>query len=170
MRFPFYRDASGSVRSISTNKFESGLIEVDVLITSGMLIKTTSWQDGIHYNSNLFVDYTDTDWCFRVRAEGLKLFACLDQEMGHALSDAPPVRVLWISLFRYSPLRRYYYFRNTIYILRQPYVSFAWKRRLAFGLAIRFFANLLIDEKKLSSLRMMCLGILHAMTGRGGAY
>jgi rhamnosyltransferase len=169
-RFPFYREIGGSVRTITTNASPSGLIEVDVLITSGMLVKATLWQSGLHYNSSLFVDYTDTDWCFRVKAEGQKLFACSNQEMGHALSDAPPVRFFWLSFFRYSPLRRYYYFRNTVYIVRQPYVSFAWKRRLAFGLVVRFIANLIIDENKLSSLKMMSLGFFHAITGRAGAY
>lgn len=169
-RFPFYREIGGAVRAITTNASQSGLIEVDVLITSGMLVKATLWQSGLHYDPSLFVDYTDTDWCFRAKASGLKLFACRDQEMGHALSDAPPVRFFGSSLFRYSPLRRYYYFRNTVYIVRQPYVSFAWKRRLAFGLVIRFIANLIIDEKKISSLKMMSLGVFHAITGKAGAY
>lgn len=169
-RFPIYKEADGLIRVLSTSDDEKGLVEVDVLITSGMLVKASTWKSGLHYDPKLFVDYTDTDWCFRVRAAGLKLYVCLDQEMGHALSDAPPVRFLGRNFFSYSPIRRYYYFRNTLFLVRQQYVSWAWKKRLTLGLAIRLIVNILIDKNKISSFRMMWLGVIHAVFGKYGSY
>lgn len=168
--FPLYREQRGSITCYPSLDSESGVVDVDVLITSGMLVNAAVWQEGITYNAGLFVDYTDTDWCFRARDAGYKLFVCVDQEMGHALSDAPPIRLFGLNFLRYSPLRRYYYFRNTVYFVRQPYVSWAWKRRLLIGLAVRSVSNVFIDEHKWSGLKMMARGLVHGVTGRLGAY
>lgn len=170
IRFPFYKEINHAICAVPKEGESATAIEVDVLITSGMLVKTDVWLKGTHYNAGLFVDYTDTDWCFRARAAGYALYACLDQEMGHALSDSPPTRIFGLNFFRYSPLRRYYYFRNTTFFVRQKYVSKAWKKRLVLGLFVRFFANCVIDDKKLSSLKMMCKGFLDGLSNKDGAF
>src|SRR5690606_25538012 len=113
IRFPFYREVNGRIQAVSAvNKTET-VVEVDVLITSGMLVKVSVWEQGVRYDPSLFVDYTDTEWCFRARASGYHIFADLEQEMGHAPSDEPPARIFGLNFFIYSPLRRYYYFRNS---------------------------------------------------------
>ncbi|MBB5217417.1 glycosyltransferase family 2 protein [Parapusillimonas granuli] len=173
-KFPMYREQDGAIKVIAADgagaDSAAGLQEVDVLITSGMLVNLRAWREGLRYDEGLFVDYTDTDWCFRARAAGYRLFVCLDQEMGHAMSDAPPVRVFGVNLLCYPPLRRYYYFRNTIYFIRQPYVSPAWRKRLAAGLPVRFLSNVFIDRHKLAGLKMMLLGLWHGVRKRLGGY
>lgn len=158
-RFPFYREQDGVVLAIVPQPGAGGVVQVDTLITSGMLVRVAAWQEDGHYDARLFVDYTDTEWCFRQRARGWHLYGCLDVPMGHALSDAPPVRVGRLSFFRYSPWRRYCYFRNTRWFCNQPCVSPAWRRRLLRGLALRFLVNLLIDDDRGQSWRMMRAGL-----------
>lgn len=168
--FPFYYEKNGLINSVAPDTSLNDIVEVDVLITSGMLVRIDVWSSGISYDEGLFVDYTDTEWCFRVRSKGYKLFGCLRVEMGHAPSDAPPARVFGLSFFRYSPLRRYYYFRNSINFIFAPYVSDVWKRRLLLGLFLRFFINLVIDKKKFLSLKMMIVGIKHGFNGKNGEF
>jgi rhamnosyltransferase len=160
-RFPLYREQNGKIATLSADPQQSTPIVVDVLITSGMLVNVAAWSAGIHYNEDLVVDYTDTDWCFRARSAGYQLYVCPKAAMAHELSDTPPIRILGISLLRYSPIRRYYYFRNTIYFIRQTYVSRAWKKRLALGLMVRFIGNNFIDRQKIKSLYMTSLGLMH---------
>jgi rhamnosyltransferase len=90
--------------------------------------------------------------------------------MGHALSEAPPLKIFGTSFFHYSPLRRFYFFRNTLLICRQNYVSNAWRLRLLGGLFIRLFVCLLIDKKKTSSLHMMLKGIYQGLLNQSGEY
>ena len=85
-----------------------------------MMVDSDVWKDGLHYDERLMVDYTDTDWCFRARAAGWRLFVLPSVRMPHAISDAAPIRVMGLRLLRYSPLRRYYYFRNTVYFVASP--------------------------------------------------
>ncbi|WP_041741244.1 glycosyltransferase family 2 protein [Collimonas fungivorans] len=168
--FPFYLEREGRIISRMPNNCADNYVETDALITSGMLVRTDVWTGGVHYDDGLFVDYTDTEWCFRARAKGYKLFGCLRIEMGHAPSDAPPARIFGLSFFRYSPLRRYYYFRNTVSFCRADYVSWAWRRRLTYGLTLRFFINCLIDKKKLRSLKMMLAGVYDGLRRKSGEF
>src|SRR5690606_15932879 len=124
------------------------------------------WEAGHTYNEELVVDYTDTDWCFRVRREGYRIFAVPKICMPHSLSDSPPVRILGVHLLRYSAVRRYYYFRNTLFFVRQRYVSAAWKRRLLLGLVVRFLSNAWLDEKPLRSIKLSVRGLADGMRGR----
>lgn len=169
-KFPLYREVNGKIARLGqTVPLDPGSLQaVDVLITSGMMVSMAAWSAGLKYDSKLFVDYTDTDWCFRARAAGYRLFVDLRCEMGHAMSDAPPVRVGRLNLLRYSPVRRYFYFRNTVYFVRQPFVSRAWKRRLLAGLCIRLVSNFVIDAKRWQGTRMAILGLWDGVNGRFG--
>jgi len=168
--FPFYREVDGEITSLYPATATDRLVPTDVLITSGMLVRAQVWQEGYAFDEGLFVDYTDTEWCFRVRHQGRALFGNLDVEMGHAPSDAPPARLAGLSFFRYSPLRRYYYFRNTVFFLLSNMVSGAWKRRIGLGLCLRFFVNILIDDNKWSAIKMMVKGIQDGFRRKGGPW
>jgi rhamnosyltransferase len=168
--FPFYTSEKGFIEPVFPSENGPEFVKADVLITSGMLVKASVWKESVKYDESLFVDYTDTEWCFRARSLGYQIVGCLNVEMGHAPSDAPPARVFGLSFFRYSPLRRYYFFRNTTRLIKQSYVEGYWKRRLIIGLLLRFVVNVFIDNQKLKSLRMMSLGVYHGLVNKAGAY
>ncbi|WP_158682884.1 MULTISPECIES: glycosyltransferase family 2 protein [Pseudomonas] len=161
VNFPFYQSVNGVIKPVFHSDDENGLVNVDILITSGMYISTQAWIEGHRYDEGLFVDFTDSEWCFRVRDQGYALYGCLNVEMGHALSDAPPVKLFGLSFLRYSPVRRYFFFRATVAVCRMNHMPTCWKKRLLLALVLRFFANLLIDKNKIQSLKMMLRGALH---------
>src|SRR5690606_24446183 len=113
-KFPLYREEKGVIQALPQADGQSSLLQVVLLIRSSMLVNTRAWAH-VKYDARLIVDHTDSDWCFRARAAGYQLFASLEAEMGHELSEAPPTRRFGISILQYSSLRRYYYFRNTAY-------------------------------------------------------
>lgn len=168
--FPLYQERNGKILTINSHSSAQRLVSVDALITSGMMIKAEVWQCGYAFDEGLFVDYTDTEWCFRVRHGGYQLFANLDLEMGHAPSDAPPARIFGLSFFRYSPIRRYYYYRNTTSFLLSKIVSRPWKTRLFIGICLRFIVNTVIDANKLNSVKMMTHGIWDGIWKKSGPY
>lgn len=167
--FPFYQSVDGVIKPVFTSDDPHGLVSADALITSGMFVDTQAWKEGITYDEGMFVDFTDTEWCFRVRDRGYRLYGCLNIEMGHALSDAPPVKIFGLSFFRYSPIRRYFFFRNTVAVCRMPHTPNCWKKRLSTALLLRFGVNLLIDKDRLKSFRMMVRGIRHGFRNSLGS-
>lgn len=168
--FPFYFEKNAKIETATHDNCSEYFVETSMLITSGMLVRADIWTSGIYYDEGYFVDFTDTEWCFRARSKGHKVYGCFQAEMGHALSDAPPARIFDMSFFRYSPLRRFYFFRNTIIFCSQPYVSWAWRRRLLAGMCLRFIINIFIDKEKLSSLKMMLKGIFKGLRGSSGEF
>ncbi|WP_119688454.1 glycosyltransferase family 2 protein [Pseudomonas sp. PGPR81] len=166
--FPFYVSDSGKIAPAFSTTSTDGLLRVDTLITSGMLVSVPAWVGGMKYDEGMFVDYTDTEWCFRARSCGHTLYGCLAVEMGHALSDAPPVKFMGLSFFEYSPVRRYFYFRNTMAVIRMKHTPAAWKKRLAQGLLLRFFVNIIIDKQRFKSVGMMIRGVSHGLAGKLG--
>lgn len=167
--FPLYKEEGGRIHLVQADATEPRQ-EVDVLITSGMLVDSDAWNNRLPYNEALMVEYTDTDWCFRARAAGYRLFVLTSLRMPHAVSDAPPVRFMGVNLLRYSPLRRYYYFRNTMYFVRQPYVSPAWRKRLLAGVPVRLCSHVIMDEHRLQGLLMSLKGLWHGLRGKLGPY
>lgn len=160
IRYPFYK-ADGLIVQRVTRPASDGCAETEVLITSGMLIATGVWLDNLRYCDPLFVDFVDTEWCLRATSRGYHLFGCFDVVMRHRPSDRKPIRLPGILLFGYSPLRRYYYFRNTLWVLKMPHVSLPFKIRIFIGSGIRVFTSPFVDRNFVGSVKGIFKGLMH---------
>jgi rhamnosyltransferase len=168
--FNFYREIGNKIITISPSSSDEQMIQVDALITSGMLIRSSVLLNGFYFDESLFVEYTDSEWCFRVRHAGYQLFADMHVVMPHTPAESPAVRLFGLSFYRYSPVRRYYWYRNTMVLLQSKTFGSRWKRRLFIGLCLRFAINIIIDSNKISSLRMMIKGMWDGLLNRSGPY
>ena len=119
----------------------------------------------------LFIDAVDFEWCFRVTAQGFRLYGVCDAEMGHSLGDR--VQSFWLFRTRRisvrSPLRHYYVVRNRLLLLRRPYVAWrwAWQNVLWLISLVTFFSLFL--PPRLQYARMMGQGIWHGILGAAAA-
>jgi rhamnosyltransferase len=109
-------------------------IESDFLITSGALISVAAYEEIGEYDANLFVDYTDMEWCFRALTRGYRLYGICAVTMSHELSSGMSARVFAMTILNYSPIRRYYYARNALLLCRRSHVALGWRARLLAGL------------------------------------
>ena len=166
--FPVYQEINGKITAITPNAKEGTLLDADYLITSGMLIDTHVWSEGIRFDERFFIDYTDVEWCFRSRAMGYKMYVNCEVEMGHTLSDGIRKPLLSLNILQYSPIRRYYFYRNVLYFCKLNYVPPAWSRRLFKSLLIKYFLNPMVDTHPWSSLKMMTAGIIDGILGNLG--
>ena len=168
--FNFYREVDDNITTISPLSSDERMIQVDALITSGMLIRSSVLSNGLYFDEGLFVEYTDSEWCFRVRHAGYQLFADMHVVMPHTPAESPAVRLFGLSFYRYSPVRRYYWYRNTLILLKSKMFSSRWKRRLFIGLCLRFVINIIIDKNRPSSGRMMIRGMWDGLFNKSGPY
>lgn len=166
--FPFYREKGWKVVK-EYLAAETSLVRADVLITSGMLVPTAMWADDLEFNELLFIDFVDTEWCLRSRQSGYSHYGCFDVKMKHELSEAGPVMWFGFTILKYSPLRRYYYFRNCLYCVSRSYVPKAFKVRLMVGLLLRVLTLPMVDEKPYLSIKSVAAGIFDALRGRYGS-
>ena len=166
--FPIFQAGRFWVRKISEIKDHSIPIQTSIIITSGMLVRLSTWKSVGVFRDDFFIDHVDTEWCLRAISMGYKLLICPWILMSHEISDAPPKRFLGRLVLKYSPLRRYYYFRNTVVLARLKYTPFGLKMYFILTLCYRFFLNSVVDESRAKSIRAMRRGIVHGLTGRMG--
>lgn len=88
--------------------------------------------------------------------------------MKHELSEASPVNFLGLMLLKYSPIRRYYHFRNCLYLVSHDYVPPAFRIRLVGGLLLRFLTLPFVDDKPVSSIKSIIAGVFDFMRGKYG--
>jgi len=107
----------------------SPVVEVDSLNSSGTLLATGVYRETGGFDDSLFIDHVETDWCFRARHSGYRLFATTQARLTHHMGD--DVCFYWLFGRRRmpyrSPFRHYYIVRNSILLQRRGYVPMSWK-------------------------------------------
>jgi len=104
-------------------------VEVDGLNSSGTLISTKAFRVIGEFDSHLFIDHVETDWCFKAKAKGFKLFATTRTKLTHFMGD--DICYYWLlgkkSMPYRSPSRHYYLARNSILLQKRGYIPAVWK-------------------------------------------
>ena len=97
-----------------------GWEEAESVITSGSLIPLESHAAIGAFREEFFIDYVDTEYCFRARAKGYRVIRTRKPIMSHSIGAITRHRVLWLDkwTFNHSPDRRYYIARNDPVMLR----------------------------------------------------
>ncbi len=137
-------------------------VRVDCLITSGMLLNLNKLKTNDRFDESYFVDQVDSEWCFRIGAQGFWLFAAPSVRLGHRLSDHQRRIGSWTFL-QYSPIRRYWFYKNCTRMIKSSNTPWIWKLRLASIMLIWFIPNLFIDRQPLATLMMMAKGIFSGL-------
>ena len=95
--------------------------EVESVITSGSLIPL-----GVHaalgpFRDEFFIDYVDSEYCFRARARGYRVIRTTRPLMSHTIGAPTRHDVLGMTKWttNHSPDRRYYSARNDTVMLRE---------------------------------------------------
>lgn len=145
-------------------------VEADFLISSGSLLPMAAIQAVGGMDEGLFIDHVDTEWCFRARKLGYRIFGVCDAVMKHCLGERS-MRI-WLLRWRtvpyHAPYRYYYMVRNAMILHRRAYMPSAWKRAdLVRTLQIVAFFGILAPNR-CENLRMMALGFLDGIRAKQG--
>lgn len=142
-------------------------VKASCLISSGSLIPIAVLEEVGGMNEDLFVDYIDIDWSYRAVSKGYELYAIPKAIMNHRIGDKR-ISILGRKISFHSPLRRYYLSRNSIYMLRCPYISKGYKlRELTFNL-IRILVFSLISKDKKKYIKYSFRGLKDGIKGKFG--
>lgn len=165
-RLPFFR-IDGIRIHRWTQPVEGAGVEVDYLISSGMLIPRSALQQIGLMREDYFIDWVDVEWCFRARRLGYALHGRFDAHMEHRVGGAI-VRIAGREVALHPPWRHYYQVRNLALLLRQPGLP----GRIRWGMALRqvqrLGAILLGAPGRIAYVRAWTLGLLDGLRGRSG--
>jgi rhamnosyltransferase len=117
-----FRDTTGL--SIDTRRLDARSEhweEVESVITSGSLLSLRAYAAIGPFRDEFFIDYVDTEYCFRARAAGYRVIETLRPLMSHTLGAPTSHKLLWARQWttNHSPDRRYYIARNNTVLLRE---------------------------------------------------
>lgn len=145
-------------------------VDADFLVSSGSLIPVAALEAVGLMDESLFIDHVDTEWCFRAKSKGLKIFGLCGAVMTHALGEQR--KEVWFLRKRivpfHKPFRYYYMFRNSVLLYSRGYMPWSWKladmircleMMIFFGWA---------GENRLICLKMMGLGVIDGLKGING--
>ncbi|MGH9876183.1 MAG: glycosyltransferase family 2 protein [Nitrososphaerales archaeon] len=168
-RYPFFKRDGFKVRRIYPPASQNVAVMCDSLITSGMLVSMKAWVSTGGFDEGMFVDYTDTEWCFRAGSQGWHFYGLPCVAMSHELSESAPRISFGLIFLSYSPLRRYFYARNTIAVCLRSYTHPVYRLRLLVGLIIRFPVWAFTDTHRVAAIRATLRGVRDGLSGRLGA-
>src|SRR6202044_2225279 len=95
--------------------------EVKSVITSGSLIPLAVHAAVGAFRDEFFIDYVDSEYCFRARAQGYRVIRTTQPLMSHTIGAPTRHSLLGLSKWttNHSPDRRYYIARNDTVMLRE---------------------------------------------------
>ncbi len=132
------------------------------LPTSGMLFQLTAVRADHRFTEELFLDFVDFDWCWRLGKQGWRFFRAMDIVMPHRLGLAQR-RLLGLTYHVPAPYRHYFQFRDTLRLTTRSYVPLYSKCRLAALLPLKALAYPFMLDRGAERARWMALGVLDAL-------
>ncbi|MDU3338238.1 glycosyltransferase family 2 protein [Paraclostridium bifermentans] len=152
----------------------SGDIEFPtVVITSGSLTNTKIAKKIGGFVNELFIDYVDHEFCLRLRKNKYNIVKLKKAKLYHELGEIKTYNLFGktATTTNHSDLRRYYYYRNSIYVHKTYKKEFPEWVKLDRGRQIRAFIGILMFEKnKLNKVSKSIKGLRDGFKGRYGEF
>jgi rhamnosyltransferase len=141
---------------------------VTCLATSGMLFRIDALEEDHRFSEELFLDFVDFDWCWRMREKGWKLYKLHNVPMAHRLGIAQR-KFLGLTYHVPSPYRHYFQFRDTLRLLSFGHVPLYSKLRLGALLPPKLIVYPFILDRGFERLCWMLKGMRDFLLGRWSA-
>jgi len=177
---PVFSDADSGVLLPITTVNKSGFIYkfsdfynnsgYPIVISSGLFVKVEVFKTVGFMNEDYFIDYVDTDFCFRCLAHNVKIVILGDALMKHSIGNAL-IKILGFHFSKHNPQRVYYQIRNCFIFCKKDYVPFLFKLREVVSITFhQFFLFLFFYDKRNHYLKAIFLGLIHGFSGRIGKF
>ena len=144
-------------------------IECDFLISSGTLFSVEAISKIGAMDETLFIDYIDTDWMLKAKAEGYKIYGAVQARMEHSLGE--DCKRVWLGRWRTVPIhsafRYYYIFRNSLLVQRKKYATRKW-RWFELKRLVSMLGFLLLNKNRIEKLSFAVKGISDGIRGKSG--
>lgn len=162
-----YINANNGRPGVMLDPASAELAEVRTVITSGSLLNLRCYEMIGGFCEKYFIDMVDTEYCYRARKNGYVILVSSLPLMEHSVGTLQKIRLLGreFAFSQHSPLRQYYIFRNTLYMVKQYWAFDLWGclQLLAIYLPKVWIKGVCLGPHKISSLKMMAKGIYEGL-------
>lgn len=147
--------------------------EEATIMTSGNLLSLAAWSEAGPFSEDLFIDCVDHEFCLRLGLAGYLVVRVNDAFLEHELGAITAHRQFGRTKYttNHSALRRYYIFRNRLWMMRRYRDTFPDYCRSSRKELFKEVRNVLCFERdKGAKLGMMLRGVWDFLRGRMGRY
>ncbi len=142
-------------------------------ITAGSLLNLAAYQVAGPFQEDLFIDWVDLEYCFRLKRHGFPILADGHVRLLHRIGIKKKIRLLGFIPYQWrshNPVRLYYKFRNSLYLLRrdQDVIPARFKRRFHKELRRNLYQILLAEPNKGRFFSLIRKAVADARTGKLG--
>jgi rhamnosyltransferase len=151
---------------------EPAWAEVESVITSGSLLNLSMLDRIGGFRDEFFIDYVDSEFCFRARALGYRVAKTRKPLMSHAIGASTRHAILGVRKWttNHSADRRYYMARNDTIMLKE-YGGFPWGTWAlkSFGRRVRTCKRIVLyEDAKLGKVTAVAHGWWDGVRGHLG--
>lgn len=143
-------------------------VQVGIIISSGSLIPVSVLQDVGFMNEDFFIDYVDTEWCFRALQKGYKIYVSNKAVMYHSVGEST-ITLLGKTCPVHSAYRRYYRVRNLFLMKNMPHISKAWIFSMLINNCIAQIILFFTQKNKFSYIHYFIISIIDGLKGKKGS-
>lgn len=162
-------DAETGARYERLAQRHSALDDRPSIITSGMLVRRSCFEQVPGFREEFFVDCVDTDFCLRVRRAGRRVVRDADLVLPHSIGSGRDHRLgpATVRVLHYPAWRHYWIARNGLVLTRE----FGARER-GFAVTNALFTarwllvTALFDDRRRASVPAVLRGLLDGLTGR----
>lgn len=143
------------------------------VITSGSLTNVKIANNIGGFKNELFIDYVDHEFCLKMKKSNYEIIKLKQAKLYHELGEIKTYNILGkiATTTNHSSLRRYYYYRNSVYVHKKYKNEFPEWVRLDTRRQINSFIGILIFEKdKISKINHSIKGLIDGIKGKYGKY
>lgn len=126
--------------------------EASVLISSGTLVSIDALKEIGLMREDFFIDFVDTEWCFRALSIGYKIYISKKAFMKHSIGD-DVIRIFNFNIPVHSAFRRYYRVRNLFFMWKMSYIPKLLTSKLMISNFIHQILLILLKDKKLDYIK-----------------
>lgn len=150
---------------------------VSVTITSGALLRVNAWKTVNGFCEEMFIDSVDHDMCLSLLEHRYKIIRINSVILNHAVGRSSFIISFGkrYQIYNESPLRNYYQFRNSIYLLKRHrrLVLDSYRCGLLgfiFSRVNRAYLICRYEVHPFQKLHMIVMGVWHGIIGKYGKY
>ena len=142
--------------------------DFNIVISSGLVVKSEIFSRVGLMNEEYFIDYVDTDFCFRCFAQNIKIYIVPNAIMKHPVGEKM-VKIFGLYFFIHNPQRVYYQTRNCLIFSTKNYVPIIFRLREIISLAMhQIFLLCFYYRNRKYYMKAFFLGLFHGFLGKKG--
>ncbi|MBR1448443.1 MAG: glycosyltransferase [Prevotella sp.] len=139
-------------------RIDDHLVARKDIIASGCCFTANAFRQVGLYENDLFIDFVDTEWCYRAVSKGYAIGITPNVKLYHKVGKKEihiGRHIVSIS----APFRYYYQYRNFIILAGRKYVPMSFKINFGIKFLLRFFYIPLMTKDGWSTWKYMLKGI-----------